>query len=45
MDVLGECGSIMKKNVYKVYGKNEEVEYSNIMDLINYVCNWSSLGL
>ena len=41
MEVLNECGSIMKKHVYKVYGKNEEVGYSNIMALINYVCNWS----
>ena len=45
MEVLGECGNIMKKHVYKIYGKNEEVEYSNIMALINYVCNWSSLCL
>lgn len=41
MEVLNECGSIMKKHVYKVYGKNEEVGYSNIMALVNYVCNWS----
>lgn len=41
MEVLNECGSIMKKHVYKVYGKNEEVGYSNIMSLIDYVCNWS----
>lgn len=41
MEVLNECGSIMKKHVYKVYGKNEEVGYSNIMALVDYVCNWS----
>lgn len=41
MEVLEECGSIMKKHVYKVYGKNEEVGYSNIMSLIDHVCNWS----
>lgn len=41
MDVLNECGSIMKKHVYKVYGKNEAVGYSNIMALVNDVCNWS----
>ena len=41
MEVLGECGNIMKKHVYKIYGKNEEVEYSNIMTLIDYVSNWS----
>lgn len=41
MEVLNECGSIMKKHVYKVYGKNEEVGYSNIMALVNHVCNWS----
>lgn len=41
MEVLNECGSIMKKHVYKVYGKNEEVGYSNIMALVNYVYNWS----
>ena len=41
MEVLGECGNIMKKHVYKIYGKNEEVGYSNIMTLIDYVSNWS----
>ena len=39
--VLNECGSIIKKHVYKVYGKNEEVGYSNIMALVDYVYNWS----
>ena len=41
MEVLGECGNIMKKHVYKIYGKNEEVGYSNIITLIDYVSNWS----
>ena len=41
MEVLGECGNIMKKHVYKIYGKNEEIGYSNIMALVDYVCNWS----
>ena len=41
MEVLNECGSIMKHHVYKVYGKNEEVGYSNIMALVDYIYNWS----
>lgn len=39
--VLEECGDIMKKHVYKVYGKNKEVGYSNIMDMVDYVRNWT----